>query len=306
MPIQKVKFIWMNGKFVPWDEAKIHVLSHALHYGSGVFEGIRAYENDKGTFIFRLKDHIIRLFESAKIYLMEIPYSVEEICEATKELLRKNEMKAGYIRPIAFRGYGEMGLNPLNSPVDVAIAAWPWGAYLGEEGIEKGIRVKISSFKRIDVNTLPPAAKATGQYINSILAKIEAIKDGYDEAILLDQRGFVSEGSGENIFAVKNGVLYTPPSTSGILKGITRDTVMKLSEKLGYKVIEQELVRTDLYLADEVFFTGTAAEIVPITEIDHRTIRDGKPGPMVRSLQTSFKQLLQGKFPEFEDWLEYV
>ncbi|MCX7832428.1 MAG: branched-chain-amino-acid transaminase [Actinobacteria bacterium] len=306
MPIQKVKFIWMNGKFVPWDEANIHVLSHALHYGSGVFEGIRAYENENGTFIFRLKDHIIRLFESAKIYFMEIPYSIEEICEATKELLRKNELRAGYIRPIAFRGYGEMGLNPLNSPVDVVIATWPWGAYLGEEGIEKGIRAKISSFKRIDVNTLPPAAKATGQYINSILAKIEAIKDGYDEAILLDQRGFVSEGSGENIFIVKNGILYTPPSASGILKGITRDTVMKLSENLGYKVVEQELVRTDLYLADEVFFTGTAAEIVPIREIDHRTIGDGKPGPVVRNLQSSFKQLIQGKYSEFEDWLDYV
>jgi len=306
MPIPEAKYVWLNGEFVKWEEAKIHVLSHALHYGSGVFEGIRAYKNSKGTFVFRLTDHLKRLFESAKIYFMDIPYSLEELVSATKELLRVNGLDECYIRPIAFRGYGEMGLNPLNSPVDVAIAAWRWGAYLGEEGIRQGIRAKISSFRRIDVNVLPPAAKATGQYINSILAKVEALKDGYDEAILLDHRGFVSEGSGENIFAIKNGVIYTPPSSAGILKGITRDTVIKLALKTGFAVTEQDLVRTDLYLADEVFFTGTAAEIVPIREIDRRPIGNGEPGPITRTLQQLFYDLISGKYPEFEEWLEYV
>lgn len=306
MPIKEVDYIWLNGRFVRWSEAKVHVLTHALHYGSGVFEGIRAYRNSKGTFVFRLKDHLIRLFESAKIYFMEIPFSLEELSQATKELIKMNGLETCYIRPIAYRGYGEMGLNPLKNPVEVAIAVWPWGAYLGEEGIENGITAKISSFRRIDVNILPPAAKATGQYINSILAKIEAIKEGYDEAILLDQRGFVSEGSGENIFVVKNGVIYTPPSHAGILKGITRDTVMRLARKTGFAVIEQDLIRTDLYLADEVFLTGTAAEIVPVREIDGRVIGEGKPGPIVRSLQKSFKELLEGKYEEFEEWLEYV
>lgn len=306
MPVTKVPFIWMNGEFVPWDEAKVHVLTHALHYGSGVFEGIRAYKNSKGTFVFRLREHLERLKESAKIYFMDIPYSVEELSEATKELIRKNNLESCYIRPIAYRGYGEMGLNPLANPVEVAIAVWPWGAYLGEEGIERGIRAKISSFRRIDVNVLPPAAKATGQYINSILAKVEALKDGYDEAILLDSRGFVSEGSGENIFVVKNGIIYTPPVSAGILKGITRDTVIKIARKTGFAVIEQDLVRSDLYLADEVFFTGTAAEIVPIREIDGRTIGSGEPGPIVRSLQASFRELLEGRYEEFKDWLEYV
>lgn len=306
MPIPEARYIWLNGEFVAWEDARIHVLSHALHYGSGVFEGIRAYKNNKGTFVFRLTDHLKRLYESAKIYFMEIPFSPDELVAATKELLKINDLDQCYIRPIAFRGYGEMGLNPLNSPVEVAIAAWRWGAYLGEEGIKQGIRAKISSFRRIDVNVLPPAAKATGQYINSILAKVEALKDGYDEAILLDQRGFVSEGSGENIFAVKNGVIYTPPSSAGILKGITRDTVIKLALKTGFAVIEQDLVRTDLYLADEVFFTGTAAEIVPIREIDGRTIGSGEPGPITRALQQSFYDLISGKYPEFDEWLEYV
>lgn len=306
MPIPKVEYIWQNGRFVKWDDAKVHVLTHALHYGSGVFEGIRAYKNARGTLVFRLTDHMKRLFDSAKIYYMEIPYTVEELCEATKELIRINKLEACYIRPIAFRGYGEMGLNPLNSPVEVAIAVWPWGAYLGEEGIRNGIRAKISSFRRIDVNVLPPAAKATGQYINSILAKVEVIKEGYDEAILLDSRGFVSEGSGENIFVVKNGVIYTPPPSAGILVGITRDTVMKLARKQGIEVIERDIVRSELYLADEAFLTGTAAEIVPIREIDGHKIGEGRPGPVVRALQDGFYQMIEGKYPEFEEWLEYV
>jgi branched-chain amino acid aminotransferase len=306
MPVPETKYIWLNGTFVNWHEARVHVLTHALHYGSGVFEGIRAYKNEKGTFVFRLTDHLKRLFESAKIYFMKIPYSLEELVRATKELLKLNGLEACYIRPIAYRGYGEMGLNPLNCPVEVAIAAWPWGAYLGEEGIQRGIRAKISSFRRIDVNVLPPAAKATGQYINSILAKVEALNDGYDEAILLDQRGFISEGSGENIFVIKDGIIYTPPSSAGILKGITRDTVIKLALKTGFAVKEQNLVRTDLYLADEVFFTGTAAEIVPIREIDLRTVGSGEPGPITRALQQSFYDLIAGKYPEFKEWLEYV
>lgn len=306
MPIPEVEYIWMNGKFVKWNEAKVHVLTHALHYGSGVFEGIRAYKNDRGTFVFRLREHMERLMDSAKIYFMEIPFTVDELIAATKELLKINRLEACYIRPIAFRGYGEMGLNPLGSPVEVAIVAWPWGAYLGEEGINKGIRAKISSFRRIDVNILPPAAKATGQYINSILAKVEALKEGYDEAILLDSRGFVSEGSGENIFVIKNGTIFTPPTSAGILKGITRDSIIKIATHLGFSVLEQDLVRSDLYLADEVFFTGTAAEIVPIREIDGRKVGNGEPGPITRALQEAFYNVLNHKIEDFKDWLDYV
>ncbi len=304
MPIQKVEKIWMNGKLVDWDDAKVHVLTHALHYGSGVFEGIRAYETNKGTAIFRLTDHMKRLERSARIYLMELPYSVEELVRATKETIRVNNLKSCYIRPIAFRGYGEMGLNPLQAPVDVAIAVWPWGAYLGEEGIKHGIRAMISSFHRIDPNSLPPVAKATGQYINSILAKIEAIFGGYDEAILLDSRGFVSEGSGENIFVIKDGIIYTPSTASSILEGITRDTVMKTAVDMGYQVIERDLVRSDLFLADEVFCTGTAAEITPIREIDKRFI--GEPGPITRKLQGKFYAIVRGEEEKYMHWLEFV
>ncbi len=306
MPIPEVSFIWFNGEFVPWNEAKVHVLTHALHYGSGVFEGIRAYKNANGTFVFRLTDHLKRLYDSAKIYLMDIPYSVDELKEATFELLKRNGLEACYIRPIAFRGYGEMGLNPLKCPVDVAIAAWPWGAYLGEEGIRNGIRAKVSSFRRIDVNMLPPAAKATGQYINSILAKTEALKEGYDEAILLDSRGFVSEGSGENIFVIKEGVIYTPPVSAGILRGITRDSVIKIARSLNIELIEADIVRSDLYLADEIFFTGTAAEIVPIREVDNRIIGSGMPGEITRKLQDAFYSIIEGKNEDFGEWLEYV
>lgn len=306
MPIPEVSFVWFNGEFVPWNEAKVHILTHALHYGSGVFEGIRAYKNANGTFVFRLTDHLKRLYDSAKIYLMEIPYSVDELKEATFELLKKNGLEACYIRPIAFRGYGEMGLNPLKCPVDVAIAAWPWGAYLGEEGIRNGIRAKVSSFRRIDVNMLPPAAKATGQYINSILAKTEALKEGYDEAILLDSRGFVSEGSGENIFVIKGGVIYTPPVSAGILRGITRDSVIKIARSLNIDLIEADIVRSDLYLADEIFFTGTAAEIVPIREVDNRIIGSDMPGEITRKLQDAFYSIIEGKNEDFGEWLEYV
>lgn len=304
MPIQKVDKIWMNGKMVGWDEANVHILTHALHYGSGVFEGIRAYETARGTAVFRLTDHIERLEHSAKIYLMDLPFSVKELVEATKELIRVNGLKSCYIRPIAYRGYGEMGLNPLKAPVDAAIAVWPWGAYLGEEGIKHGIRAMISSFHRIDPNSLPPVAKATGQYINSILAKIEAVYSEYDEAVLLDSRGFVSEGSGENIFIVKNGVVYTPSTASSILEGITRDTVMRIAQDLGYKVEERDLVRSDLFLADEVFVTGTAAEIVPIREIDKRVIKE--PWPITRKLQEEFFAVVRGGNDKYTEWLEFV
>ncbi|MDP2211340.1 MAG: branched-chain amino acid transaminase [Candidatus Aquicultor sp.] len=304
MPIEKVEKIWFNGEMVDWDKAQVHVLSHALHYGSGVFEGIRAYETSKGPAVFRLTEHIERLMDSSKIYLMPVPYGVEQLVEATKELVRVNNLKSCYIRPIIFRGYGEMGLNPLNSPVDVAIATWSWGTYLGEEGMKNGIKAMISSFRRIDPNSLPPAAKATGQYINSILAKLEAIYSNYEEAILLDSRGFVSEGTGENIFVVKNGVIHTPSTAASILEGITRDTVMELARDMGYEVLERDLVRSDLFLADEIFVTGTAAEITPIREVDKREI--GKPGPITIALQKKFFAVVKGEDEKYEHWLEYV
>jgi branched-chain amino acid aminotransferase len=304
MPIEEVKKIWMNGKLVDWAEAKVHVLAHALHYGSGVFEGIRAYETASGTAVFRLRDHLERLEGSAKIYLMDLPYSIDELAQATKETIRVNELKSCYIRPIAFRGYAEMGLNPLGCPVDMAIAAYPWGAYLGDEGFTNGIKAMISSFHRIDPNSLPPVAKATGQYINSILAKLEAIYSDYEEAILLDSRGFVSEGTGENVFIVKNGMIYTPSTSSSILEGITRDTVMKIARDLGYSVEERDLVRSDLFLADEVFCTGTAAEIVPIREIDKREIK--KPWPVTKELQEKFFAIVKGEDGKYSDWLDYL
>ncbi len=304
MPIPEVKKIWMNGKLVDWADAKIHVLTHALHYGSGVFEGVRAYETDKGTAVFRLTDHIKRLFRSAKIYRMDLPYTVEELVEAVKETIKANELKSCYIRPIAFRGYGEMGLYPMKAPVEVSIAVWPWGAYLGEEGIKNGVKAKISSYQRISPNALPPAAKATGQYINSILAKLEVTEIGYDEAIMLDHQGFVSEGPGENIFIIHDGVIYTPPTSASALKGLTRDSIMKIARDLGYSLFEQNIVRSDLYLADEIFFTGTAAEIVPIREVDNRFI--GEPGSITQTLQNKFYAIVKGKEEKYLDWLEYV
>jgi branched-chain amino acid aminotransferase len=245
-----------------------------------------------------------RIHDSAKVYLMPVPYSVEQLCDVTKELIRINRLKSCYIRPLVYRGYGEMGLNPLNAPIDVSIAVWFWGTYLGDDGLKNGIRATISSFRRIDPNSLPPAAKATGQYINSILAKIEAIHSNYEEAILLDSRGFVSEGTGENIFVVKNGVIHTPSTAASILEGITRDTVIKLAKDLGYEVIERDLVRSDLFLADEIFVTGTAAEITPISEVDTRLI--GKPGPVTKALQDKFLAVVKGEDETYSDWLDFV
>jgi branched-chain amino acid aminotransferase len=286
MPITPSETIWMDGKLVPWDEARVHVLTHSLHYGSGVFEGIRAYPTKKGPAIFRLTEHIARLYRSAKIYTIEIPYTAETLIDACKETVRASGLPECYVRPIVYLGYGEMGLNPLPCPVNVSIAVWPWGAYLGDEGMQHGVRMKISSWRRHDPNIIPPAAKGTGQYINSQLAKVEAIKAGYDEAIMLNPQGFVAEASGENVFIARDGELITPPLSAGALVGITRDSVMRIARDLGVGVHEADLVRTDLYTADEVFVCGTAAEITPVREIDDRLV--GEPGPLTKKIQEVF------------------
>jgi branched-chain amino acid aminotransferase len=306
VPIKEVEKIWFNGRLVDWEDARIHVLTHGLHYGTGVFEGIRAYETRNGAAIFRLTDHLKRFYRSAKIYFMEMPFTLDELREACKAVVRENGLRSAYIRPIAFRGYGEMGLYPLNSPVDVVVAAWSWGTYLGDEGIRNGIRVKTSSFRRIDVNTIPAGVKATGQYINSVLAKVEAKMAGYDEAVMLDSRGMVSEGSGENIFMVRNSIVYTPSTSSGILEGITRDTVFHIVGDMGLKVVERDLTRVDFYYADEAFMSGTAAEVVPVVEMDNYKIGDGKPGPITRRIQEEFYRIVRGESEKYSHWLEPV
>ncbi|MBE0428867.1 MAG: branched-chain amino acid transaminase [Thermoleophilia bacterium] len=304
MPIPEVSKIWMNGKLVDWQDATVHLLTHALHYGSGVFEGIRAYDTAKGTHVFRLTDHMKRLERSAKIYMMDLPFSVEELVQATKDVIRTNALESCYVRPIAYRGYGEMGLFPLHAPVDVAIAVWPWGTYLGDEGIKHGIRAKISSFRRFGPNSMPPAAKATGQYINSSLAKVEAVKAGYEEAILLDDQGNISEGSGENIFLVRDGAIATPPTFCDVLDGITADTVFAICRDEGIPLDRKVLVRSDLYTADEAFLTGTAAEIVPLREVDDRVI--GTPGPVTRKIQDIFYGIIKAENDRYADYLEWV
>jgi branched-chain amino acid aminotransferase len=306
VPITQSETIWMDGELVPWADAKIHVLSHALHYGSGVFEGIRAYATDRGPAVWHLDEHLKRLYRSAKLYHLDIPFSREALTEATRDVIRVNGLDACYIRPLAFRGYGEMGVNPLNAPVNVVIAVWPWGAYLGEEALEQGVRIKIASWRRNSQNSLPSAAKATGQYINSVLAKVESLKAGYDEAIMLNEAGFITDGSGENVFVVRDGVLTTPPTAAGCLDGITRNSVIALARDLGYTVNEENLVRTDLYNADEVFFTGTAAEITPIREVDDRVVGEGHRGPVAKELQSAFFAATKGEDPKYPDWLTYV
>ena len=268
--------IWLNGEFVAWEDAKVHVLSHSLHYGTGVFEGIRAYETDRGTAIFRHHDHLERLRRSAELYYMDLPHSIDELREVTHELIGRNGLRSCYIRPLVFRGHGPMGLDPLSNPVEVAIAVWEWGAYLGEEGQRRGIRAKVSSWRRISPESLIPHAKASGQYLNSVLAKIEASKAGYEEAILLDQRGNVCEGTGENVFLVSEGRLATPPHAASILDGISRKSIMRVAADLGLEVVERDIARAELTLADEVFLTGTAAELTPVREIDDHLI--GDPG----------------------------
>lgn len=305
--VEKLKSIWADGKLIPWEQANVHVLAHGLHYGFGVFEGIRAYRDDQGRGqVFRLREHLRRLSDSAKICRFELPFPQETLFEACRALLRDNGLQEGYIRPIAFYGEGKMGLGAFTNPVRVFVACWEWGAYLGEEGIKNGIRAKISSFCRIHPNANMARAKVCGQYVNSILAKREALDGGYQEAILLDQRGYVAEASGENLFLVKDGRLVTPSRSSPILAGITRDSIITLARDLGYTVKEGTFTRDELYIADEVFLTGTAAEITPIREIDDRKIGEGKPGPVTKKLQTSYQDVVHGRTPKYAEWLTPV
>jgi branched-chain amino acid aminotransferase len=304
--VEQADLIWQNGELVAWEDAKVHVLTHGLHYGTGVFEGERAYPTERGPAIFRHLDHLERLFKSAELYYMPIPYTLEELRSATHELIAANELRECYIRPIVFRGYGQMGLYPLEAPVEVSIAVWPWGAYLGEEGKRAGVRVKVASWRRISPDSLIPHAKASGQYLNSVLAKIEATKAGYQEAILLDHQGFVCEGSGENIFTVREGKIVTPPQTAGILDGISRKSIFQIASDLGLEITERNLARAELYLADEVFMCGTAAELVPVREIDDHAIGGGEPGPVTRELQRIFEDALHGRDPRYADWLDVV
>ena len=298
--------IWFDGNMVDWKDANIHVLSHVVHYGTSVFEGIRAYKNENGVAVFRLKEHVQRLFDSAKIYKIDIPYTQEEIEEAIVETVRVNDLDGCYIRPVVFRGYGELGVNPLNCPVNVVIAAWEWGSYLGEEGMANGVDIGVSSWRKPAPDTFPALAKCAANYMNSQLAKLEAIDNGYDEAIMLDYEGHVSEGSGENIFLVEGEKLFTPSMSSSNLKGITRDTIMTVARDLGYEVVEEIISRERLYSADEVFFTGTAAEVTPIRSIDHRTIGIGSRGPISEKIQSSFFEIVEAKVEDKYGWLTYI
>ncbi len=302
MPIQTTPKIWMNGSLVDWDKAQIHVLTHTLHYGTGVFEGIRAYETDEGPAVFRLTEHIERLHNSAKIVGMEIPYSVEELVEATKATVASTGLPGCYVRPIAYYGYGEMGLNTLPCSVDVAIACWPWGAYLGDDAVEKGVRMKISSWTRHDHNTMPPASKTTGNYVNSSLAKVEALKAGYDEAIMLAPNGLVAECTGENIFVARNGILITPPISAGALEGITQNSVMTIARDLGFDVRVDNLARSDLYIAEEILVCGTAAEVSSVNSVDDRSVPC--PGPMTKAIAEVYARTVRGKEDKYKDWLE--
>jgi branched-chain amino acid aminotransferase len=298
--------IWLNGEFVAWEDAKVHVLTHAMHYGTGVFEGIRAYETERGTAIFRHREHLDRLEDSAKLYYMDLPFSKGQIREATHELIARNGFTSCYVRPLVWRGYGPMGLNPLDNPVEAMVAVWEWGAYLGEEGKRNGVRGRVSSYRRISPDSLIPHAKACGQYLNSVLAKIESLKAGYEEAIMLDDKGYVCEGSGENIFVIKDGVISTPPQAAAILDGINRKSCIQIARDRGYEVVERNLVRAELALADEVFLTGTAAELTPLREIDDLPIGEGVPGPVTREIQAAFDDALHGRSPQYADWLDLV
>jgi branched-chain amino acid aminotransferase len=298
--------IWLNGEFVAWEDAKVHVLTHALHYGTAVFEGIRAYETERGTGIFRHREHLERLEASAKLYYMDLPFPREQIREITHELIARNGFKSCYIRPLVWRGHGPMGLNPLDNPVEAMVAVWEWGTYLGEDGKRNGVRGRVSSYRRISPESLIPHAKASGQYLNSVLAKIESVKAGYDEAILLDDKGYVCEGSGENLFVIKNGVIATPPQAAAILDGINRRSAIQIARDRGYEVVERNLVRAELALADEVFMTGTACELTPLREVDDLPIGEGVPGPITREIQSAFDDAVHGRLPEYADWLDLV
>jgi branched-chain amino acid aminotransferase len=304
--VETADLIWMNGEFVAWEDAKVHVLTHGLHYGTGVFEGVRCYDTEIGPAIFRHADHLDRLYRSAELYYMPIPYEREQLRQATLDLIGRNGFRECYIRPIVFRGYGTMGLFPLDAPVDVCVAVWKWPAYLGEDSKRTGVRAKVSSWRRISHDSLIPHAKASGQYLNSILAKIESHKAGYEEAILLDEHGHVCEGSGENIFVVRDGAIATPPHTSGILDGINRKSAIQIARDLGLDVTERHIARSELYLADEVFITGTAAELVPVVEIDDHAVGTGAPGDVTQSVQRAFDDALHGRSERYREWLDPV
>ncbi len=304
MPIQPVAKIWMDGELVDWGDAKVHVLTHTLHYGNGVFEGVRAYATDRGPAVFRLTPHIRRLFASAKILRIEIPWEPGELVEAVKETVRANELGSCYIRPLVYLGYGEMGLNPISCVVNVSIAAWSWGVYLGEDSLESGVRMMISSWQRHDPNAMPPAAKGCGHYINSQLAKLQAVDSGFDEAILLSPQGYVSECTGENLFVVNDGRIVTPPTSAGALRGVTQDSVRQIAADCGIPYETGNLLRSDLYTAEEAFLTGTAAEVVPIRSVDNRLI--GDPGPVTRRIQEVFYEAVSGKLERYREWNEYV
>lgn len=304
MPITPTPKIWMNGELVDWENATIHVLTHTLHYGTGVFEGIRAYETPDGPAVFRLTDHIVRMVNSAKIIGIEIPYTVDELVEATKATVISTGLPSCYVRPIAYLGYGEMGLNTLPCSVDVAIACWPWGAYLGDDAVEKGVRMKISSWTRHDHNIMPPASKTTGNYVNSSLAKVEALRAGYDEAIMLAPNGLVAECSGENIFVARQGKLITPPLSAGALEGITQSSVMKIAADLGYTAVIDNIARSDLYIAEEMFVCGTAAEVSSVNSVDDRPLPC--PGPMTKAIADVYASAVRGQEPQYKDWCELV
>jgi branched-chain amino acid aminotransferase len=302
--VNTADLIWQNGEFVAWEDAKVHVLTHALHYGTGVFEGIRAYDTERGPAIFRHSDHLDRLEASAKLYYMELSHTKEQLREATHELITRNGFRSCYIRPLVFRGHGPMGLDPEDNPVETIIAVWEWGAYLGDDGKRNGVRAKVSSWRRIGSDSLIPQSKASGQYLNSVLAKIESKRGGYDEAILLDDKGHVCEGSGENIFLVKDGTIITPPQTASILDGISRKSVMQIARDLGHTVVERDVARAELTLADELFLVGTAAELVPVREIDD--IEIGPPGEITRQLAAAYEDALHGRSEQYAEWLDVV
>ncbi len=304
MAITPTEKIWMDGELVDWADAKIHVLTHTLHYGTGVFEGVRAYATASGPAVFRLSPHIERLHRSAKILMIEIPWTVEQLVDATKDVVRSSGLSSCYIRPICYLGYGEMGLNTLPCSVNTAIACWPWGAYLGDEGMAAGVRMKISSWQRHDPNAMPPAAKGVGHYVNSSLAKLEAIKAGYDEAIILSPQGYVSECTGENLFVVRGGTIVTPPASAGALEGITQDCVRTIASDLGIGYEVGHVLRSDLYTADEAFLTGTAAEVVPVRSVDDREI--GEPGPITKQIQDTYGKAVRGQLDRYKEWNEHV
>jgi len=298
--------IWMDGHLVDWRDAKIHVLSHTLHYGCGAFEGVRAYDAVGGSAVFRLRDHTERLFNSAKILRMKIPFTIDQVMDATRDVVRANGLRSCYIRPLIWIGSEKLGVSPKGNTIHIMVAAWPWGAYLGEEGLKRGIRVKTSSFTRHHVNITMTQAKAVSNYTNSILANMEATEDGYDEALLLDASGFVSEGAGENLFVIKKGVVYTPDLSAGALNGITRDTIFAICQDLGLKLVEKRITRDEVYICDEAFFTGTAAEVTPIRELDRIELGAGSRGPITEKIQSAFFDIVNGRNPKYTEWLDRV